>query len=317
MGYILRVRTIAKACCASYLEHVVGDEAGRRKARRRKSWPNQTLTFEIGTEELPAFDSACRNRSSSAACSPTRSMARAFPMARFRDVLHAAPPYRDARYAVPEATEASTEDLPRPCCARSRSTPTATPRRLPWASRAARALTRDALERRDENGTEYVYAVKIDPVGAGDHDLLPDVLAEPHHRHLLAAFAALGLAAASTSAARFAGSFAMLGDAVVPVEFAGLTAGNTHHVVIVSWHPARARSLSADALIDVLRAAQRGAHARPSVRLPFASRSAAIEAEDGPCGRASREDAWLEVVNLAEFPTVMVGDVRRAVLGGS
>ena len=24
MGYILRVRTIAKACCASYLEHVVG-----------------------------------------------------------------------------------------------------------------------------------------------------------------------------------------------------------------------------------------------------------------------------------------------------
>ena len=24
MGYILRVRTIAKACCASYIEHVVG-----------------------------------------------------------------------------------------------------------------------------------------------------------------------------------------------------------------------------------------------------------------------------------------------------
>jgi len=24
MAYILRVRTIAKACCASYLEHVVG-----------------------------------------------------------------------------------------------------------------------------------------------------------------------------------------------------------------------------------------------------------------------------------------------------
>ena len=25
MGYILRVRTIAKACCASYIEHVVGE----------------------------------------------------------------------------------------------------------------------------------------------------------------------------------------------------------------------------------------------------------------------------------------------------
>ena len=25
MGYILRVRTIAKACCASYLEHVIGE----------------------------------------------------------------------------------------------------------------------------------------------------------------------------------------------------------------------------------------------------------------------------------------------------
>ena len=27
MAYILRVRTIAKACCASYLEHVAGEEA--------------------------------------------------------------------------------------------------------------------------------------------------------------------------------------------------------------------------------------------------------------------------------------------------
>ena len=27
MGYILRVRTIAKACCASYLEHVAGVQA--------------------------------------------------------------------------------------------------------------------------------------------------------------------------------------------------------------------------------------------------------------------------------------------------
>ena len=26
MGYILRVRAIAKACCASYLEHVAGEE---------------------------------------------------------------------------------------------------------------------------------------------------------------------------------------------------------------------------------------------------------------------------------------------------
>ena len=25
MGYILRVRTIAKACCASYLVHVIGE----------------------------------------------------------------------------------------------------------------------------------------------------------------------------------------------------------------------------------------------------------------------------------------------------
>ena len=32
MGYILRVRTIAKACCASYMKHVVGVDVDEKEA---------------------------------------------------------------------------------------------------------------------------------------------------------------------------------------------------------------------------------------------------------------------------------------------
>ena len=35
MAYILRVRTIAKACCAAYLEHVAGEEALARAAEEK------------------------------------------------------------------------------------------------------------------------------------------------------------------------------------------------------------------------------------------------------------------------------------------
>ena len=79
----------------------------------------------------------------------------------------------------------------------------------------------DALERRDENGTEYVYAVRQVPsqdVAA----LLPEVLRR-HRRHLLAEVLPLGHHDEMFSRpVRWL--VALLGNTVIPVEYAGLVA---------------------------------------------------------------------------------------------
>lgn len=63
MGYILRVRTVAKACCVAYSEHMARLEQGvpprsppflPRKGSTM-SENSAALLFEIGTEEIPAF----------------------------------------------------------------------------------------------------------------------------------------------------------------------------------------------------------------------------------------------------------------------
>ena len=98
--------------------------------------------------------------------------------------------------------------------------------------------------------------------------------------------------------------FAMLGDVVVPVEFAGLVAGDTtrgHRFLA----PGPFKVATADDLVDVLRAnnvvpseAEREASIREQVK--------AIEAETGLVAELPAK-TMEEVVNLTEFPTVMVG----------
>ena len=98
--------------------------------------------------------------------------------------------------------------------------------------------------------------------------------------------------------------FAMLGDVVVPVQFAGLVAGNTtrgHRFLA----PGPFEVPTADDLIDVLRAnnvvpseAEREASIRQQVK--------AIEANTGLVAELPAK-TMEEVVNLTEFPTVMVG----------
>ena len=97
----------------------------------------------------------------------------------------------------------------------------------------------------------------------------------------------------------------MLGETVVPVEFAGLTAGSKtlgHRLLSPGPHEVS----SADALIDVLRAnfvvpseAEREASIREQVK--------AIEAETDLVSELPAK-TMEEVVNLTEYPTVMVGE---------
>ena len=261
---------------------------------------NQTLTFEIGTEELPAF-------ALHAATEKLGGM--------FADALDGAgishgeiSVYSTPRriivsaLAVPEATEALTETFRGPA-AKIAFDADGNPTKAALGFARGKGVDASALERRDENGVEYVYAVKSTP-SVQVITLLPDILQNlitsiywprsqrwgSRHEHFSRPVRWL---------------FAMHGDAVVPVEFAGLTAGNTtrgHRFLAPGpWEVA-----SADALIDVLREhnvvpteAEREASIREQV--------AAIEEKTGLVAELPAK-TMAEVVNLAEFPTVMVGE---------
>ncbi len=261
---------------------------------------NQTLTFEIGTEELPAF-------ALHAATEKLGGM--------FADALDGAGiPHGEisvystprrlivSALAVPEATEALTETFRGPA-AKIAFDADGNPTKAALGFARGKGVDASALERRDENGVEYVYAVKSTP-SVQVITLLPDILQNlitsiywprsqrwgSRHEHFSRPVRWL---------------FAMHGDAVVPVEFAGLTAGNTtcgHRFLA----PGPWEVSSADALIDVLREhnvvpteAEREASIREQV--------AAIEEKTGLVAELPAK-TMAEVVNLAEFPTVMVGE---------
>ena len=261
---------------------------------------NQTLTFEIGTEELPAF----------ALHAATEKLGGMFADALdgagipHGEILVYSTPRRliMSALAVPEATEALTETFRGPA-AKIAFDADGNPTKAALGFARGKGVDASALERRDENGVEYVYAVKSTP-SVQVITLLPDILQNlitsiywprsqrwgSRHEHFSRPVRWL---------------FAMHGDAVVPVEFAGLTAGNTtcgHRFLAPGpWEVA-----SADALIDVLREhnvvpteAEREASIREQV--------AAIEEKTGLVAELPAK-TMAEVVNLAEFPTVMVGE---------
>ena len=179
---------------------------------------NQTLTFEIGTEELPAF-------ALHAATEKLGGM--------FADALDGAGiPHGEisvystprrlivSALAVPEATEALTETFRGPA-AKIAFDADGNPTKAALGFARGKGVDASALERRDENGVEYVYAVKSTP-SVQVITLLPDILQNlitsiywprsqrwgSRHEHFSRPVRWL---------------FAMHGDAVVPVEFAGLT----------------------------------------------------------------------------------------------
>lgn len=133
---------------------------------------NQTLTFEIGTEELPAF-------ALHAATEKLGGM--------FADALDGAGiPHGEisvystprrlivSALAVPEATEALTETFRGPA-AKIAFDADGNPTKAALGFARGKGVDASALERRDENGVEYVYAVKSTP-SVQVITLLPDIL---------------------------------------------------------------------------------------------------------------------------------------------
>ncbi len=260
---------------------------------------NKTLAFEIGTEELPAFDlHAATGKLGGLAAS-------AFDAAKIPhgDIAVYSTPRRLIVVVsdVPEATEASVEEFRGPA-AKIAFDENGEPTKAAVGFARGKGVDPATLERRDENGTEYVYAVKQTPsldVAA----LLPDLLG-----NLITAIPWPKSQRWGSRHEQFSRPvrwlFAMLGDVVVPVQFAGLQAGNTtrgHRFLALGPHEVA----SADGLIDVLR----GAKVVPSEAEREASirqQVAAIERETGLTAELPAK-TMEEVVNLTEFPTVMVG----------
>ena len=260
---------------------------------------NKTLAFEIGTEELPAFDlhTATGKLAGLAANALDGAKIPHGGIAVYSTPRRLIVIVND----VPEATEASVEEFRGPA-AKIAFDENGEPTKAAIGFARGKGVDASALERRDENGTEYVYAVKETPsldVAA----LLPALLG-----NLITSIQWPKSQRWGSRREQFSRPvrwlLALLGDVVVPVEFAGLTAGNTtrgHRFLAPGPHAVD----NADSLIDVLR----GAYVVPSEaerEQSIRDQVKAIEADTGLVAELPAK-TMEEVVNLTEFPTVMVG----------
>lgn len=260
---------------------------------------NKTLAFEIGTEELPAFDLHAATLKLGGLMEEALSGARIS----FEEVSVFTTPRRLITIAsgLPESTEESVEEFRGPSV-KIAFDDEGNPTKAALGFARGKGVDASALERRDENGTEYVWAVKRTPAQA-TADLLPAILTG-----LITAIPWPKTQRWGSRHEQFSRPvrwlLALLDDEVVPVEFAGLASGRTtrgHRFLAPGPHEVA----NAADLIGILR----GAKVVPSEEEREASirvQVAEIEKKTGLVAELPAK-TMEEVVNLTEFPTVMVG----------
>lgn len=260
---------------------------------------NKTLAFEIGTEELPAFDLHAATLKLGGLMEEALSGARIS----FEEVSVFTTPRRLIAIVsgLPESTEESVEEFRGPSV-KIAFDDEGNPTKAALGFARGKGVDASALERRDENGTEYVWAVKRTPAQA-TADLLPAILTG-----LITAIPWPKTQRWGSRHEQFSRPvrwlLALLDDEVVPVEFAGLASGRTtrgHRFLAPGPHEVA----NAADLIGILR----GAKVVPSEEEREASirvQVAEIEKKTGLVAELPAK-TMEEVVNLTEFPTVMVG----------
>lgn len=260
---------------------------------------NRTLAFEIGTEELPAFDlHAATKKLAGIAADALDGAGIAHG-----DVEVYSTPRRliVIAHEVPEATEAVEEEFRGPSV-KIAFDADGNPTKAAAGFARGKGVDVSALERRDVDGTEYVFATRRIP-SREVAELLPGILGG-----IITSIPWPKTQRWGSRHEQFSRPvrwlLALFGAEVVPVEFAGLVAGNAtrgHRFLAPGPHEVS----DADALIDVLRGAfvvpceaEREASIREQVR--------AVEERTGLTADLPAK-TMEEVVNLAEYPTVMVG----------
>ena len=257
-----------------------------------------TLAFEIGVEEIPAFDLDSANKQ-------LEKMApAAFADARipFDSIeIHSSPRRLIVMaYGVADATEALVEEYKGPA-AKIAFDADGNPTKAAIGFARGKGLSPESLERREVNGTEYVFATKNIPA-TPVADLLPDVLA---------GFITAIKWPRSCRWAAYREYFvrpvrwivAMLDDVVLPVSFAGAESSNFtmgHRVLAPGKHTVD----TAANLLDVIRAAYVIPTQAERERI-IREGVAAIEAETGFTADLPAK-TLLEVVNLSEYPQPLV-----------
>ena len=257
-----------------------------------------TLAFEIGVEEIPAFDLDSANKQ-------LEKMApAAFADARipFDSIeIHSSPRRLIVMaYGVADATEALVEEYKGPA-AKIAFDADGNPTKAAIGFARGKGLDPENLEHREVNGTEYVFVTKNIPA-TPVADLLPDVLAS---------FITAIKWPRSCRWAAYREYFvrpvrwivAMLDDVVLPVSFAGAASDNFtmgHRVLAPGKHTVD----TAANLLDVIRAAYVIPTQAERERI-IREGVAAIEAETGFTADLPAK-TLLEVVNLSEYPQPLV-----------
>ncbi|MBA4370729.1 MAG: glycine--tRNA ligase subunit beta [Coriobacteriaceae bacterium] len=164
------------------------------------------------------------------------------------------------------------------------------------------------LETVEENGNAYVYAA-IERAGLPAAEVLPGLLAE-----LAAAIDWPKSMRWGSGEVRFSRPVrrlvALFGDDVVPVEYAGLTAGR-----VTSGHRFLADDVEIASASEYDEAAQAGRFVYDQAKRAHILRDGIEAAAAGVDGRAVvPEKTFAEVVNLVEWPTVVVGHFDAAFL---
>ena len=257
-----------------------------------------TLAFEIGVEEIPAFDLDSANKQLE------KMVPAAFADARIpydSIEIHSSPRRLIVMaYGVADATEALVEEYKGPA-AKIAFDADGNPTKAAIGFARGKGLSPENLERREVNGTEYVFATKNIPA-TPVADLLPDVLA---------GFITAIKWPRSCRWAAYREYFvrpvrwivAMLDDVVLPVSFAGAESSNFtmgHRVLAPGKHTVD----TAANLLDVIRAAYVIPAQAERERI-IREGVAAIEAETGFTADLPAK-TLLEVVNLSEYPQPLV-----------
>ena len=258
-----------------------------------------TLAFEIGTEEIPAFD---LHR---ATLQLEKLVPEALDAVRIPhgDVAVYTTPRRLIAIVADVADETEAlEEVFRGPSAKIAFDPQGNPTKAATGFARGKGVGVDALERREENGVEYVFATKS--IAARDvAELLPGVL-----EGVITGTSWPKSCRWGTTSEYFSRPVrwlvALLDERVIPVRFAGLTAGNLtrgHRFLSPGPHEV---ATAAD-LVGVVEAAHVvcSEQAREAV-----IREGVAKAERATGARAELpEKTLLEVVNLCEQPTVLVG----------
>lgn len=257
-----------------------------------------TLAFEIGVEEIPAFDLDSANKQLE------KMVPAAFADARIpydSIEIHSSPRRLIVMaYGVADATEALVEEYKGPA-AKIAFDADGNPTKAAIGFARGKGLDPESLERREVNGTEYVFATKNIPA-TPVADLLPDVLA---------GFITAVKWPRSCRWAAYREYFvrpvrwivAMLDEVVLPVSFAGAESSNFtmgHRVLAPGKHTVD----TAANLLDVIRAAYVIPTQAERERI-IREGVAAIESETGFTADLPAK-TLLEVVNLSEYPQPLV-----------